>query len=210
MSNFSNQYIVMPWLRDNLSLDDYMCAAITGCMIAESGINPQAYNKGEKNGTLKSSGACNKGTAYGTKTCPWSYGAGIVQWTYTDRKEKALIGGLGMTRESAISLIKTKGIESLSLEDQLKMVAYEISKGMFKNNFNVVLRKCETLKDAVAATYCRYLGGFSSKTNVPTDADIKRLDKGYNRANMNSNSGFALRYKYAVQALENYHKTIDL
>ena len=210
MASLQNQLICVEYLRDNLPWCDYMCAALVGCMIAESNINPSAYNKGEKNGTLTSSGACNKNTAYGTKTSPWAYGAGIIQWTFTDRKEKALMIGLGYTQQQAQKLIKGDGIESLSLEDQLKMVVGEIKNGMYKSNFGVVMPKCETLKEAVSAVYCRFLGGFSSKTSVPTEADIKRLDKAYDAANSKSISGFTIRLKNATMVLENYHKSVDI
>lgn len=209
--NITNQLFCVEYLRDNLGWEDYKCAALVGCMMAESGVNPQAVNKGEKNGTLKASSACNKGTTYGTKTSPWAYGAGIIQWTFTDRKEKAIMGGLGYTQTQAKQLIQGGGIESLTLEQQMKMVVYEISKGLYKNNFTMVMTKCETLKDAVASVYCRFLGGFSSKTTIPTDADIKRLDKGYNTANMKSSgSMFGIRLNYANQVLDNYHHSIDI
>lgn len=210
MANLNNQLICVEYLRDKLGWDDYICAALVGCMIAESNINPSAINKGEKNGTLVSSSACNKNTAYGTKTSPWAYGAGIIQWTFTDRKEKALMVGLGYSKEQAQQLIKGDGIESLNLETQLQMVVGEISKGLYKDNFGVVIRKCENLKDAVATVYCRFLGGFSSKTTIPTDADIKRLDKAYDSANSKVISGFTTRLKYANTVLDNYHHSIDI
>ena len=210
MSNINNQLICVEYLRDNLKWDDYMCAALVGCMIAESNINPSAINKGEKNGTLVSSSACNKNTGYGTKTSPWAYGAGIIQWTFTDRKEKALMIGLGYSQQQAQQLIQGKGIESLNLETQLRMVVGEISKGLYKDNFGVVIRKCENIKDAVASVYCRFLGGFSSKTTIPTDADIKRLDKSYDSANSKVISGFNTRLKYANMVLDNYHHSIDI
>ena len=204
------QLTAMEYLRDNIGWDDYQCAALVACMTAESLVNPYAINKGEKNGTLKSSGACNKNTAYGTKTSPWAYGAGIIQWTFTDRKESALMLGLGIQKDKAIAMIKSSGIESLPLETQLKMVIAEITKGTYKNNFAVVMKKCETLKDAVAAVYCRYLGGYSTKTTVPTNSDIKRLDKAYDAANSKAISGFGTRLKYANQVLDLYHQSIDI
>lgn len=210
MASLENQLICVEYLRDHLKWDDYMCAALVGCMIAESNITPSAYNKGEKNGTLKSSSACNKNTAYGTKTSPWAYGAGIIQWTFTDRKEKALMVGLNYSQSQAEALIKGAGIESLTLQQQLQMVVGEISKGLYKSNFGVVMPKCNNLKEAVAAVYCRFLGGFSSKTSVPTDADIKRLDKAYDAANSKVISGFSTRLKYAEQVLDNYHHSIDI
>jgi len=210
MASLDNQLICVEYLRDNLNWDDYMCAALVGCMIAESNINPAAINKGEKNGTLTSSSACNKNTVYGTKTCPWSYGAGIIQWTFTDRKEKALMNGLGYSLQQAQNLIRGAGIESLSLQQQLQMVVGEISKGLYKTNFGVVMPKCQNLKEAVSAAYCRFLGGFSSKTTVPTDSDIKRLDKAYDAANSKTISGFNTRLKYANMVLDNYHHSIDI
>lgn len=210
MASIQNQLTCVEYLRDNLHWCDYMCAALVGCMIAESNITPSAYNKGDKNGTLISSSACNKNTPYGTKTSPWAYGAGIIQWTFTDRKEKALMIGLGYTQQQAQKLIKGAGIESLSLKQQLQMVVGEITNGMYKSNFGIVMPKCQTLKEAVSAVYCRYLGGFSSKTSVPTDSDIKRLDKSYDAANAKAISGFGIRLKYAEQVLENYHHSIDI
>lgn len=195
MANLKDQLICVEYLRDNLNWCDYMCAALVGCMIAESNITPNTINKEEKNGTLASSG---------------DYGAGIVQWTFIDRKEKALMVGLGMSKSQAQDFIKNKGIESLNLIDQLKMVVGEIKNGMYKSNFNVVMLKCQTLKEAVAAAYCRYLRGFSSKTNVPNDADIKRLDKAYDAANSKAISEFNIRLKYANQVLDNYHHSIDI
>ena len=53
MASIQNQLTCVEFLRDNLGWEDYKCAALVGCMMAESGINPQAVNKGEKNGTLK-------------------------------------------------------------------------------------------------------------------------------------------------------------
>ena len=210
MNTITNQLICVEYLRDHLEWDDYMCAALVGCIIAESSITPSAINKGEKNGTLLSSSACNKNTEYGTKNSPWSYGAGIVQWTFCDRKEKALMVGLGFTKQQAIDLIKSKGIESLDLETQLKMVCAEITKGMYKNNFAEAIKKCKNLKEAVATVYCRYLGGFSSKTTPANDSDIKRLDKAYDVANSKAISGFFTRLKYANQVLDNYHHSIDI
>ena len=210
MASVTNQLICVEYFRDNLGWDDYMCAALTGCIIAESNINPSAINKGEKNGTLKSSGACNLNQPYGQRKSPWAYGAGIIQWTYTDRKEKALMDGLGYTQENAKKLIQSTGIESLSLEQQLSMIKGEITKGIYKNNFAVVIKKSRNLKEAVASVYCRYLGGFSSKTSVPTDADIKRLDKSYDSANSKAISGFNTILKYANIVLDNYHNSIDI
>lgn len=194
---------------EKLGWKDYMAAGLVGCMKAESGITPSKVNSGEKNGTLTTSGACNHGTAYGTKHSPWSYGAGICQWTYCDRKENAMIAGLGYTSSQAQSLIKSKGVESLSLEQQLRMAVGEISKGKYSSNYGIAMRKTQNLKDSVAATYCRYLGGFSSSASVPTDNDIKRIDKSYDAANGRAISGFGTRYKYANEILTKYRKSVS-
>jgi len=210
MASIDTQLTCMEYLRDNLHWDDYMCAALVGCMIAESNINPKAINKGEKYGTLTTSTACNKGTEYGTKTSSWSYGAGIVQWTFCDRKESALILGLNINKNQAKSIIINDGIESLSLDQQLQMVVGEISKGAYKNNFGIAIKKCNDLREAVGTVYCRYLGGYSSKNTPATEADIKRIDKHYNDANQKNISGFNIRLKYANQVLNCYHKSIDI
>jgi len=207
MASLDNQLTCMEYFRDNLGWDDYMCAALVGCIIGESNISPGAINKDEKNGTA-SSLACNQNTPYGTKTSPWSYGAGLIKWTFTDRKEKAIMLGLGYNKDKTIETIKHSGIESLSLEQQLKMIVAEISRGDYKDNFSEAIIKCKTLKDAVATVYCRYLNGYNSENSIPTDEEIKRLDNNYEIDN--NKSEFYKSLKYAEQALQNYHHSIDI
>ena len=98
----------------------------------------------------------------------------------------------------------SKGIESLSLEQQLKMVVGEINKGSFKSNFGVVMPKCKNLKEAVSAVFCRFLGGISSNTSIPSESEIKKLDKAYDAANGKAISGFSKRVTYADKVLRKY------
>ena len=196
------QLFCMEYFVEHLKWDDYKCAALVGCLTAESFLISSSINKEEKNGTLLVSDVCNKNTAYGTKTSPWAYAAGIAKWKYTNRKELALQLGLGIQQDKAIVIIKSTGIEGLSLEQQLKIIVAEITKGNYKDNFAIVIEKCETLKDAVATVYCRYINGYSSKTSIPTKADIIRINNDY--------SEFMNRLKYANIVLDNYHKSIDI
>lgn len=201
-SKFDRQLFCMEYFRDNLNWEDYKCAALVGCMKAESNLYCRYVNKSEKNGTDLLSPMCNKDQAYGTQNNPWSYSAGILGWKQTNRKEHAIERGLGINKDKAIVIIKSKGIESLRFEQQLHCIVAEITQGIFKDNFLIAINKCETLKDAVATIYCRYINGYSTKTNIPNNKDIRRIDK--------YDIEFDKRLKLAEQALYNYHHSIDI
>lgn len=178
-SNNNNAEIVISTLMADLGLTRSQAAGITGVLEAESGINPQAFNSKEKNGTYSSSSANNQGKQYGHKNSPWSYGAGIGQWTFTDRKEKAIMGGLGLNQDEAINLIKTKGIESLSLEQQIKMLEYELTNN-YKNTLEGI-KKCTNASDAAATFYCHAIAGYSSSKEKATLDEIKQMNKKYSK-----------------------------
>lgn len=171
-------------LMSDLSLTKEQAAGVVGVIVAESGANPGAFNKGERNGTYRSSSANNTGGAYGTKGSAWSYGAGICQWTFCDRKEKALMLGLGVSREQAINIIKTQGIESLPLEQQAKMLVGEL-----RNTYKATLegiRKCSTASQAAATYYCHSVAGFSSSREPASQAEINKMNAKYSKVGATS------------------------
>lgn len=168
---------VISALMSILGLTREQAAGIAGVMTAESGVNPAIFNKGEKAGIYKSSSANNQGTPYGTKHSPWSYGAGICQWTFCDRKEKAIMGGLGVSKEQAKQIIMTKGIEGLSLDDQIKMLAFEL-----RTTYRATLagiKKCTSASQAAATFYCHSIAGFSTSTEPASQAEINAMNAKY-------------------------------
>ena len=192
----------MEYFRDNLKWDDYMCAALVGCMMAKSRLSSKYYDKGEKNGTNTSSPYCNKEQPYGEQNSPWSYSAGLLGWKQTNRKESAIQLAQGINKDKAIVTIKSRGIEGLSFDQQLHMIIMEITQGQFKDNFTIAMSKCESLQDAVATVYCRYANGYSSKTSIPNESDIKRIDK--------TETEYNKCLSFAEYVLDEYHKSIDI
>ena len=188
----TNAAIVMNMLMQDMGLTKEQAAGIAGVMTAESGINPNIWNKGEKNGTYPSSSANNEGAPYGQKKCPWSYGAGICQWTFTQRKESAIMGGLGVSRDEAIRIIKGGGIESLTLQQQVKMLEYEL-RTTYKYTLTG-LKKCTTAEQAAATFYCHAIAGYSTSTNPATQSEVDRMNAKYSHVGANSQINKGMRY----------------
>lgn len=192
----ANALQVISMLVSDLGLTREQAAGIAGVMTAESGVNPAIFNKGERAGTYKSSGANNEGTPYGTKHSPWSYGAGICQWTYCDRKEKAIMGGLKVSREQAINIIKTKGIEGLSLENQVKMLEYELQT-TYKNTL-AGIKKCVSATQSAATFYCHAVAGYSTSTDPATQSEVNKKNMAYAKVGATSqiNKGMSFAQGY--------------
>lgn len=199
VSSNTNAKIVINTLMNDLGLTKAQASGIAGVLQSESNINPQAFNVKEKKGTYYKSSANNKGAKYGEKNSPWSYGAGIGQWTFTDRKEKALMGGLGLSREEAISLIQTKGIESLPLESQIKMLEYELT-NEYKNTLEGI-KKCKTASEAAATFHCHAIAGYSTSTEKATIAEINKINKKY------STVGSSSLINKSMKNAENFNKS---
>ena len=187
-----NAMKLMNDLMSSLSLTKAQAAGIAGVIAAESGINPQSFNKNEKAGTYRSSSANNMGQPYGHKNSPWSYGAGMVQWTFTDRKEKALMGGLGISRAEAIAIIKGAGIESLTLEQQTSMLIYELTT-TYRYTLQGI-KKCSTASQSAATYYCHAVAGYSSSTQPATQAEINRQNAKYSKVGASSQINKAMAY----------------
>lgn len=193
----TNGNIVITALMNGLGLTRAQASGIAGVLAAESNLLPTSFNKAEKRGTLIRSGANNKRTPYGTKNSPWSYGAGIAQWTFTDRKEKALMGGLGISKDEAKKIIQSTGIEGLSIEDQIKMVIYELQSD-YKATLEGI-KKCKTPEEAAATYYCHSVAGYSTSTNPATQKEIDTMNKKYNYVGANNqiNKGINFAIKFS-------------
>lgn len=192
----ANALRLISMIMSDLGLTKEQAAGIAGVLTVESGVNPGIVNSGEKSGTYKSSGANNEGTPYGTKHSPWSYGAGICQWTYCNRKENAIMGGLGVSRQEAINIIKTKGIEGISLDYQIKMLEYEL-----KTSYKYALegiKKCKTAPQAAATFYCHVVAGYSTSTEPATNAEVQKMNAKYSSVGAKSqiNKGMAFAQGY--------------
>lgn len=188
----ANAMKVVTNLMNILGLTKEQACGIAGVLTSESGVNAGIVNKGEKNGTYKSSGANNEGTPYGTKHSPWSYGAGICQWTFCDRKEKAIMGGLNVSREEAKKIIMNQGIEGLSLEQQINMLAFEL-----QTTYKATLagiKKCTTPAQAAATFYCHNVAGFSTSTEPATQAEIDKMNARYGHVGANNQINKGMNY----------------
>lgn len=173
-----NAKIVIDALIAQLNLTKAQACGVVGVLGAENGVNPASFNKGEKAGTYKSSGANNLGRAYGESHSPWSYGAGIGAWTHTPKKEQVL-EALGMNKEQAKNFIMKYGIESLSLDKQITMIIYELSKYQAKTLEGI--KKCNSPELAAATYYCHAVGGakWASSTEPATQDQIDYFNKKY-------------------------------
>ena len=193
----SNGEIAINILMEQLGLTRAQAAGIVGVFGAENGVNPHSYNKAEKHGTYPGSGANNQGGPYGSKHSPWSYGAGIGSWTYCSMKEQAL-AGLGMSREQAKNFIMTKGIESLGLEDQLKIIIYQLTHTQTRTLEGI--RKCDSPELAAATYYCHAVAGakFASSTEPATQEEINFFNNKYSTVGVNSqiNKGMGWARKF--------------
>ena len=188
----ANAQLLISKLMNDLGLTKAQAAGIAGVLTAESGINPGSVNIGEKTGKYHSSNANNKGTPYGTKHSPWSYGAGICQWTFTSRKETAIMGGLHVTKERAIQIIKGGGIESLSLEQQISMLEYEL-----RNSYKYTLRgilKCNGASQSAATYYCHAIAGYSTSSEPASHEEIRKMNAKYAKVGANSQINKGMRF----------------
>lgn len=186
----NNAEIVINALMNDLGLSKAQAAGIAGVLTAESGIDPSKFNVREKKGTYTKSAANNLNKPYGHKNSPWSYGAGICSWTFTDRKEEALMGGLGISRQDAFKIITNKGIESLPLEMQIKMLEYEL-----KNSPTLEgIRKCNTASEAAATYYCHNIAGSSKSTEKATQTEINNTNAKYAKVGAKSQVNIGMRY----------------
>ena len=189
----ANAMAIISQLMSTLGLSKPQAAGIAGVLMSEGGCNPAAFNKGEKAGIYKSSGANNLGAPYGQKHSPWDYGAGICQWTYVNRKEKAIAGGLGITREQAANIITNGGIEKLSLQQQVSMLIWELDKGAYKPTL-AGIRQCNTASTAAATYYCHCVAGGPKGSAPATQAEIDAANARYSHVGASSQINKGMQY----------------
>lgn len=218
-----NDYRQSMAIRDRLMRElgwkDYMAAALIGCVYGEAGgFRPWMVNVGEKSGSLTSSRACYKGPRTSSNElshydAAYSYGAGIIQFTFWDRKLRAATivakknGGLvhGMTPENFLKAIDGPGrrtcinpsawqkatrvdykggIENLTLDEQFDVLIGEIKE--VNPAINESVKRCQNLQEALAVIYCNYIGGSYKKVEIPSPEKVQKTVFAYMRANPKS------------------------
>lgn len=214
--DYKQSLVMKEKIMKELGWKDYMAAALIGCVIAEAGgFKPWMVNVGEKAGTLKSSGACYDGPRLsanerGHHNGAYSYGAGIIQFTYWDRKLNAVkivaaknggkvhemmpeaflmaIDGPGRRTcpkpsgwQKAAKADYKGGVENLTLEEQ-----FDVLIGELINNYpavNTSVKMSTNVQEALAVIYCKYIGGIGRKVGIPTPEAVQKRVIAYMRAN---------------------------
>lgn len=172
----NNGKIIIQFLMQRLGLTDFQAAAFAGVWAAESGCNPQAYNRQEKSGTFPGSSANGAG-----------YGAGLAQWSHGWKAHLQKIMGLN------------NPIETWTMQQQLEAACRDMTQsGGMKNRFLPKLKGAANLQDAVHMV----LAGYENGSNGPM-ASIPQLDKykwagGYQGL-------MKTRFGYAQQILNAFH-----
>lgn len=228
----SKGFAIRDRLMKELGWEDYMAAALIGCIYGESGgWKPWAVNIGEKAGTLTKSSACylNSNDLYDGA---YSYGAGLIQWSHWDRKLKAVtivadknggkvhgmepsaflkaIDGIGTRncihpyswQKSSKKVDYKGGIENLSLDEQFTIIIGELTTSYAAVNKSMKITT--NLQEALAVAYCNYIGGSSKKVIIPSPADVWRKVKNYMYTNSSktSKSHYEKRLGYAKNFLQ--------
>lgn len=166
----SNGKKIIDSLMSRLNLTKEQASGIVGVISAESGCNPNAWNKAEKSGKLPSSSANGSG-----------YGAGMLQWS--NERKKAALKLIG--KQDSL-------IESLSLDDQINMLIKELE-GPYKSTLSGI-RKSKTASEAAATMYCHNVGGFSSSDMPATQDEITELNKKYSKFGNRDYVGTGMNY----------------
>lgn len=215
-NDYRQSLVMKEKIMRELGWKDYMAAALIGCVMAEAGgFKPWMVNVGEKSGTLKSSRACYNGPKLspeerGHYNGAYSYGAGIIQFTYWDRKLNAVKivaaknGGRvrGMTPEEFLMDIDGPGmrtcpkpsgwqrakkadykggVENLTLDEQ-----FDVLIGELFNRYpavNASVKMSTNVHEALAVIYCKYIGGIGRRVGIPTPEEVQKKVTAYMRAN---------------------------
>lgn len=215
-NDYRQSLVMKEKIMRELGWKDYMAAALIGCVMAEAGgFKPWMVNVGEKSGTLKSSRACYNGPKLspeerGHYNGAYSYGAGIIQFTYWDRKLNAVKivaaknGGRvrGMTPEEFLMDIDGPGmrtcpkpsgwqrakkadykggVENLTLDEQ-----FDVLIGELINRYpavNASVKMSTNVHEALAVIYCKYIGGIGRRVGIPTPEEVQKKVTAYMRAN---------------------------
>ena len=201
-------------LMQALNWKSYQAGALCAIIEKESGFNTHAINEGEMFGThKKSSASAGRGLH---SEC--NYGAGLIQWSFYKRKLNAIIPfiteicpnearSLGRVKAAEYWLKlgasthgKRGGIENLSEDMQIKLIAHELTKGSY-NKLGATVRNTKTPEEALATLYCYYVAGSKNSSTPATAAQAEKLARKYMSVNGKGESGFkgrlnALNQKY--------------
>ena len=106
------------------------------------------------------------------------------------------MGGLGVDSNTAKNIITHGGIESLSLNQQIKMLEYELNNS-YKSTLEGI-RKCDTASESAATFYCHSIAGFSNSKEKATQTEIDAMNKKYSKVGAKSliNKGMNFAEKY--------------
>ena len=167
-------------LMSEFGLQKFQAAAFAGVFMAESGLNPAAYNKEEKSGR----GVPGQSKATAQKlaaTC--GYGAGLAQWTFQERKSKA-VAALNKSRGTSYNW---RVLEAIPLEDQVRMVGLEL-----KAPFMQKVKASRSVEEAVDLVLRGYENGGGGSGALCSTAAIDKYTwcGGYKGA-MKTRVGFA-------------------
>lgn len=182
----SRAVTVANFLIKNAHLSKIQASAVVGVYIDENDCNPSSYNKAEKNG---------KGAS---GTDGFGYGSGIASWTHVEFKNMAL---------TQAGFKAFTPIESLSLEQQSKMVLGNIN-GNMKKYYNA-LKRCNTIEDA-SATSVIITGGVGYSKNWsthPTPQEAIRMSEIYSNSN-NKRFGKSAHHSNAYERRLGYAKQV--
>lgn len=152
----SNGKKVISLLTKRLNLTQQQAAGIAGVIMSESGLNPGNFNREEKAGRLTTSKANGAG-----------YGAGMLQWS------------MGRKANALQLLGKNSPIESLSLEDQVEIIARELE-GPYKEALQGI-RSSKTASQAAATMYCHNAAASSRSPYPATQVEIDTINKRYSK-----------------------------
>lgn len=197
---------IKKFFMERLGWSSYMASALVGCLICENGsLNPAVVNIREKNGTLLSSSASYKKTKPNSE---YNYGAGLIQWSFYDRKmnllnymEKKTKGGIhgkwtanNFIRDCMPGTSYTPensdykgGVENLSFEEQIDCIGYELTTKYSNANQSIMMSK--TIEEAVAVLFCDYIGGGPNDIRIPSPQTVANKVNKYMKVN-NTDSDF--------------------
>lgn len=157
-------------LKAEFGWTNVQVAGVLGNIQQESMFNPKSINKSEK----KNQSPKPKGNDQSNN--PYNYGAGLIQWTFYNRKLRVLgYVGKGATELKNISIGTTEGgpggIESCTLDEQITMLITEL-KTIFPNIVKAISR-CKTAEESATTFYYRVERSPKNEDKIYRIAELK-------------------------------------
>lgn len=162
-----NARILISILIKEFGLADFQAAAFAGVFEAESGLNPASFN------VLEKTGRGNPGQSQKTAqllAATAGYGAGIAQWTFKERKQKAVQSLNSATGKN----YNWQQIEAIPFDDQVRMVMFELSP-----NFINQIKTTRSIEAAVDLILRGYENGGSGNGKLASVAQMNSYAGGY-------------------------------